>query len=115
MGSSDCGVNSSAHKEIPDDLHEPGLDGDDQVVQNAVGDCLMEGPFITVGPQIEFEGFQFHAEFFGDVSDLDRGKIRLAGLGTEAGKLGAVKPDLVIPVRLGVWEGIKLLGGMCRQ
>jgi hypothetical protein len=82
------------------------LEGTDQVIQNTVGNGFMEGPFIAVGPEVELEGFKLHTEFVRDIADLDRGKIWLPCLGTEAGELRAVEPDFIVPVWLGIRESL---------
>ncbi len=106
MGGCDDGVDAAAHKKISEDFHKPGLDCAHQIVQDLVGHRLVEGSFIAEGPEIEFQGFEFHTQFIRDVSDLDGRKVRLACFGAQTGEFRAVEPDLVIPVRLGVGESL---------
>jgi len=49
----------------------------DEVVENAVRYCFVEGAFIPIRCQIKFERLAFDAEAIGNVIDVDPGKIRL--------------------------------------
>ena len=81
------GVDAAADIEVRRQPHEAWRHGRDQVLKDAVGHRLVEGPLVTVGPDIEFEGLEFHTEPFRDVFQRQLGKVRLSGLWAQTGEL----------------------------
>ena len=69
-------------------------------------------PFIAERPDIQFEAFQFDAFFIRDVIQYQRGEVRLACLGAQAGELGDFHVDVVIPLRIGVGKGFQCFAGL---
>jgi hypothetical protein len=108
-------VDSSADIEITDHLHKSRLNRANQVVENSIRHSLMEGSFISERPKIQFEGFEFDAKFIRDISDLNGRKIRLSGFGAKTSKLRAVKTYLIVAIRLGIRECVKLFGRLACQ
>ena len=106
MFGDDVGEDAAAHVEAGGEAHEPGLGGADEVVEDAVGDVLVEVAFVAEAPDVEFEALQFDAAAVGDVVKRQRGEVRLPGLGTEAGELRDLHMDLVVALRVGVVEGL---------
>src|SRR5207248_7566637 len=92
-------VDSTANEEVADHFAPPRLQRADQVVEDPVGDRLVEGAFVPVAPEVELEALQLHAGAIRHVRDLDGGKVRLAGHGADAGELRALEPDFVIASR----------------
>ena len=102
-------VDTSAHIKIRVDLHPPRLRRFDQVIQDLIGDLLMERSFIAVAPEVEFQALKLHAEFIRDVADTDLGEIRLTGLGTEAREFRAFDMDRIIAPRVRIFEDLEFL------
>lgn len=105
MGSH-CGVNPTPDKKIAQDLQAPGFEGRHQVIQNLVGHRFVEVALVAKGPEVELKRFKLYTEFVGDVSDVQLSEVRLARLGADTGKLGALKLDLVVPVHFGIGKGL---------
>src|ERR671935_1401813 len=84
-----------------DHAHLPGLEGRDEVVQDAVGDVFVEVAFFAKAPQVELEALQLDNLRARNVADSERREIRLAGHRTHTRELGAHALDFVITIR--VW------------
>ena len=106
------GEDAAAHIELAGEAHETGVGGLGQVVQDAVGDILVEVALVAEGPDVELEAFQFHAAPVRDVVQEQGGEVRLAGFWAQAGELRDFDVDVVIPARLGVVEGFQFFGGL---
>src|SRR5713226_2929142 len=101
-------VDPAAHVKIPDHRHAPRMTGCDQGVQNAIDDVLVEGALFSERPKVELQGFKLDAELIRNIENPDRRKVRLAGARANAGKLGTLHADLVVPLRSGIGKGFKL-------
>lgn len=108
------GGDAAADGEAEDDFQPSRVDGGDDIGTNFIGDGFVEGPFVAIGPEIEFPRFQFDTEFMRDVADQDRGEIRLARLRTEAREFRAFAFDEIIPLRLRIGKRFELFG-RCRR
>ena len=75
------GVNSTAHVKLRCQAHKAWLTGLGQIVEDLIGDRLVEGAFVAVGPHIELQGFKLNAKLIRDILDVDRGEVGLARLG----------------------------------
>src|SRR5450759_2767172 len=106
------GVNAAANLEVALDARSPRLGGCYQIVEDLVGHGLVEGTLVAVRPQVELPGFQLDAEGVGDVLDLNRREVWLAGLRAQAGELGTFEADDVVPLGIGVGEGFEILDGV---
>ncbi len=111
----DVGEDAAAHVELGGQPHEPGLRRGDEVVQDAVGHRFVKGAFIAEGPDVELEAFQFHAFLVGDVIQIERGEIRLPGLGAQAGEFGDFHVDVKIAPGLRIVEGFEGFAGLTRH
>lgn len=99
------GEDAAAHVEAGGQAHVAGLGGLDQVVEDAVGDVLVEMALVAEAPDVELQALQLDADLVGDVVQGQDGEIRLPGLGAEAGEFRNLHVDLVIPVGSGIREG----------
>jgi len=99
----------AAHVEPGGQAHETRLGGGDQVIQDAVGDILVEMALIAERPDVQLQAFQFDALFIRDVIQYQRGEIRLAGLGAQTGELRDLHVDMVIALGIRVGEGFQRL------
>ena len=102
-------VDPTPNVKITHHLHVAGTAGLYQIFQDSIGYLLVEGPFVSVGPEVEFKGLQFDAEFVGDIGDSDRRKIWLTAPRAKAGKLRTLEADFVISLRGRIREGLKVL------
>lgn len=91
------------------ELEPPGFEGGDEVIRDPVADRFVKGSLVPVGPEIELEALQLHAELIGDVTDLDPGEIGLAGPRTEAGELRAIQMDFIGAIWIGIWKNLQFL------
>ena len=73
-----------------------GLQHGDEVVENAVGDVLVENALVAKALQIHLQALQLDALLVGRVGERERAEIGLAGLGTNRRELGADDFDDVI-------------------
>ncbi len=97
-------MNTAARSELACYLHPPWPAGRSQVVQNAIDHVLVEDAYIAVGLKVILEALQFEAEFVGDVFDLNRPEVGLAGFGTDGGKFRRDVLDGVIALRMRIVE-----------
>ena len=103
--------NAATNVKFGGQAHETRLDGGDQIIQNSISNIFMEMSFITKGPDIELETFEFNAGRIRDVIEDQRSKIGLAGLGTQTGKLRDFHVYVVIALGIGVGEGFQKFAG----
>src|SRR6478672_6333872 len=57
----DAGIEATPHVEHAGDARPAGIDGFDEIGQDAVHHVLMESALIAEVPEVELEGFQLHA------------------------------------------------------
>lgn len=87
----------------------------DEIVENAIGDILIEDAFVAEFLEIEFEAFELNAQTIGDVAEDECAEIGLTGFGADRSELGAFDLDGVIPLREGVFEALELVLEWGRQ
>ena len=75
--------------------------GRDQIIEDLVGNGLVKGAFVPVGPHVELEGLELHVTTIGNVVDGEVSEVGLARQGAQAGELGDLDVNLVVP--LGLW------------
>jgi hypothetical protein len=114
MGRNDR-VNAAAHEKVRFDRHAAGPGHFDQVIQDLVGDRLMERALVPVAPEIELEAFQLHAELIGYVRDADRREIRLTGLGAKTREFRTIHLNIVFAARIRILEDLKFFRGLYRH
>src|SRR3989304_2215921 len=115
VGGLDLGLDAAAHVEVAHYLDPARLGGGGKVVQDPVGDVLMEGPLVPVRPDVELERLELDQVLVGDVADAEGGEVGLAGAGAEAGKLGDGDVDFVVAVRVRVGDDFELRGRLSRH
>lgn len=112
MFSHHIGEDAATHVELAGQAHEAGVRGPHQVIQDAVGDGLMEMSLVPEGPDVELQALQLHAARVRNVVQEQGGKVRLAGLGAQTGEFRDLYMNMVIPARLGVVEGFQGFAGL---
>src|SRR5207249_4563575 len=100
----DHGVDAAADREVPLHPEVARREHGDQVVEDAVGDRLVEVALVAERPQVQLERLQLDALLAGDVADAEGGEVGLAGERAEAGELRALEAHLVAAPRVGVRE-----------
>src|SRR4051812_19595839 len=71
----DDSMDSTAHQEIADDSHALRTDRRDEIVEDAVGDVLVESALVAIAPEVELEALQLDAGVLGRIADLDRREV----------------------------------------
>src|SRR6516165_10305227 len=90
------GGDAAARREGADDAAPLRGARRDEVVEQAVDDGLVERPLRAVALEVELERLQLDAGRRGGVGEGDGAEVGLAGLGAEAGELGADDLDGVV-------------------
>src|SRR5690554_3132363 len=105
-------MQAAADVEVADNGRPAWVDRGDQVVEDLVGDLLVEGALVAVRPEVQLERLQLHDLLVRDIADGDRGEVGLAGYRADASELRRRDLDLVVPLRLGVGHRLKILAGL---
>src|SRR3989304_8351260 len=103
---------TAANGEGAADATPAGIERRHQIVEDRIGDVLMEDAFVAIRPQIELERFRLENLRSGDVLYRDRGEVRLTRGRADAGELVALQADQVVPLRIVVGGGLEFLGGV---
>src|SRR5205807_5356738 len=111
MGRLHHGVDAAPDEPVGANGHAPGGHGLDQVVEDAVGDVLVEGALVPVAPQVELQRLELDDGRAWDIGDGDGGEVGLTRHGTHAGELRGLAAHLVVPPRVGVGHRHELPGG----
>lgn len=106
----DIGKNAAAHVELGGQAHIAGLEGLDQVIEDAIGHGFMEMAFFAEAPCVELETFQLHAQLVGDIVQGQDGEVGLPGHGAKARKFRDFHVDMEIAMRGRIGEGLQRLG-----
>ena len=101
------GEDAATNEEFCGQAHEARLGRLDQVVEDAVGDVLVEMAFLAEAPDVELEAFQLDAGLVGDVVEVEGGEIRLPGLGAKTSEFRDFHVNVKIPLRFGIDEGLE--------
>src|SRR5262245_17851535 len=89
MGRGDHRVDAAADPEITHHGHAARPDRGHQVVEDAVGDVLVEVSLVAERPEVELQRLQLDAQARRDVLDADGREVRLPGPRAQAGELRA--------------------------
>jgi hypothetical protein len=92
-------VNAAANIEIPHHRHGLGTADLHKVVKNPVDDIFMKSALFTIRPKVKLERLELDTQIPGDITNPDRGEVRLAGPRTHASKLRALHADLIVSAR----------------
>lgn len=108
----DIGKDAAAHKKLGGKPHESRLRRCDQIIQDAVGDGFMKRTFVSKGPDVKLQAFQFDTGLIRDVVEIQRGEIRLAGLGAQTGEFRDFHMDVEISAWVRIFKGLEVLAGL---
>ena len=106
------GINSAAYVEFRGQAGEARIQSGHQILENPIGHVFVKGTFISIGSDVEFQRFEFHATQVGNVFEVECSKIGLPGHRTQAGKLGHPDANGIIPLRIGVGKGFERSTGL---
>src|SRR5579859_2880970 len=111
----DRGVDAPADVEACLQAHEPGLRCPYEVLQDVVGDGLVERANVAIGPDVELERFQLDAKLVGHVVEQERREVRLAGHRANAGELRDLHVDPVVTPARWIRKSLQLFAGTRRH
>src|SRR5262245_32847483 len=112
MARGDDGVDAAAHVEVADHRHAPRCERSHEIVQNPVGDILVEVALSSERPEVELQGFQLDALVRGSVDNPDRREVRLAGARADTGEFRTLERDLVVPPGPWVGKGLQVAASL---
>ena len=100
-------LDSAANGEIARYGHPPRLTRGHEVIEDLVGDILVEDAFIAELDEVVLERFQLDAEPVGHVIDANLSKVGQTGFGADRRELRAADEHLVISMGLGIGKGLQ--------
>jgi hypothetical protein len=106
MARYDGSGDTAANVERPFDRHSSRREQADEVIEDAIGHCLVEMPLIAERPEVELEALELDAERIGYIGDVQRREVGLPGHGADAGELGGFEADLIIALRRRIGESL---------
>src|SRR5690242_16520122 len=102
VGGGDGGGDAAADVPVGGDGHAAGGEGGDEVVEDAVGDVLVEVPLVPEAPQVQLERLELDDALVGHVGEHHGGEVGLARHRAQARELGGLAPHLVVATRVRV-------------
>lgn len=112
MDDRDVRADAAAGGEGGDELEATGLENGDEVVEDAVGDVLVEDALVAEALEVHLQALQLNALLFGRVRECERAEIGLAGFGADRGEFGTDDFDDVIAAGKLVVEGFQEVAGI---
>jgi len=94
----------ASRRPFRDDPHHSGTNLGAQVVEDPIGDGLVENSGVAERLEIQFVTLELEAELVGRIDHRDRAEIGLAGHGAYGCKFRCHMLDFIIPVGIRVWE-----------
>src|SRR5262249_42570683 len=104
---------AAARGEVADDRHAPRGAGGDEIVEDLVGDRLVEDALVAELEKIVLQRLQLETPLVGDVGDADLAEVGQPRLWTYRRELRVPDRDLVIAARLRVRERLQGHGKKC--
>ena len=98
-------ADATADAEGASDFAPDRVDGRNKVVEDLVGQVLVEHALLAEAPIVKLEGLRLHDARTRHVADRDLGEVGLAGGRTQAGELIGRKLDGVVPALLTIFAG----------
>lgn len=88
------------------DLAPHGVECLNQIVENLIGQMLMENTLVTEGPIVEFQRLGFHNAWPWNVTNRQRGKIGLTCSRAKTGELRGGKLDHIRAPLVAIGKGL---------
>src|SRR4051794_34699464 len=95
----DDGLDPAANAEVTDDGHPAGRAGGDEIVEDLVGDRLVEDPAVAELDEVVLQYLQLDTAIARNVGDADLAEVGQPGFRTHGGELGTGNCDLVVAPR----------------
>ena len=96
MRRSDGGEDATANFPHRFDGHSSRRKNPHEIIEDGVRDGLVEGTFVTVGPDVHLEAFEFDKKLVRHISNANCREIGLTCDGTYAGQFIGFTQDLVV-------------------
>ncbi len=96
MRRSDGGEDATANFPHRFDGHSSRRKNPHEIIEDGICDGLVKGAFVTIGPDVHLEAFEFNEKLVGHIGNANGREIRLTGNGTDARQLIGFAEDLVI-------------------
>ena len=107
--------NATANIEYCGQAHKSWARGDNEVVQNLVGNGFVKCAFVAIRPDIQLQALEFDAFAIGNVIKVQGGKIGLAGFRAKAGELGNLHANQKVPFRVRICESFQACFNFARH
>ena len=104
----DGGVDPPADVEPRGQAQEARMRGRRNVIGDLVRHRLVKRAAIAERPDVQLQGFQLHAQPVGDIFELQRREIRLAGFRAQAGELRNLHADGVVALGRRIGKGLEI-------
>ena len=111
MLGNDIGKDAATDIKLGRETHVAGFSGFHQVIENTVGDGLMETALVAKRPHVKLETLELDAVFFGHIVENQGGEVRLAGFRAQASELGNLHMDMKIPAWCRIGKGFQSFCG----
>ena len=109
MRSSDGGEDATANFPYRFDGHSSRRKCPHEIIEDGVRDGLVEGAFVTVGPDVHLEAFEFNEKLVRHIGNANSREIGLTCDGADAGQFIGFAEDLVVAALFGVRDGDEFL------
>lgn len=93
---SDGGEDATANFPHRFDGHSSRRKNPHEIIEDGICDGLVEGTFVTVGPDVHLEAFEFNEKLVRHIGNANGREIRLTCDGTDASQFIGFAEDLVI-------------------
>ena len=109
MRSSDGGEDAAANFPHRFDGHSSRRKSLHEIIEDGVRDGLVEGAFVTVGPDVHLEAFELNEKLVGHIGNTNSREIGLTCDGADAGQFIGFAEDLVVATLFGVRDSDEFL------
>ena len=101
---SNCRLDAAADREITDDRHASRTARTDEIIENLIGDCLVEDPSVAEPDHVVLQRLQLDAAIGGHVRDANFTEVWETCFRADGRELRTVDRDLELPFRARIRE-----------
>lgn len=107
------GMHIAAGGKVPFDFHVEGIAGGYEIIEDLIDSFFVGNVAIAITVDVKLNRFQFHHLFMGNIANVKRGKVRIAGKWTLTGELRQGNFNGVLPTgtRIGKCNQLTFLNG----
>ena len=109
MRRSDGGEDATANFPYRFDGHSSRRKRPHEIIEDGVCDSLVESTFVTVGPDVHLEAFEFNEKLIRHIGNANRREIGLTCDGADAGQFVGFAEDLVVAALFRVGDSDEFL------